>query len=307
MAAMKLNVPNSITLSRIIFGLMMVYFAYTGSYIFVLFYILALLTDLLDGYFARKLKQATKFGARFDALSDNFIVICVVLSFYFSGIQVIEKYIYHAMFLVVYYFFIQLVSYIVTKEPVFMRNYAALLAAIVFPILVLTSLVFESKTLLWIYGIVTAYSLTEKLFLKLKKAKDTRSIFLIKDNKFKIYFMFIVLSLIAILSYIPVIDTEICLDDKCYVAEIRNTPLGRNLGLMYRNDFDGAMLFIFDEPGKHSFWTKNMRFPVDIIFFDENVEIVDTFKNVQPCYEEPCPLYTPLSDVMYVVEIASSG
>ena len=301
---MKLNVPNSVTFLRVIFGGLMVWSAYAHSFAVVVFYLLALATDLLDGFLARKLKQETEFGAKFDAITDNFIVVCVVLSLYLFGIYVLEKYIYQAIFLVSYYLLVQALSYYHTKEPVFMRNYAALAAAVVFPVLVLVSLVFESKLLLWLYGILTAYSLTEKLFLKVGRSAH-RSVFLVKSLKTKIYFAAIVLLIVGALYILPVNDTEVCIDDTCYPAEIRNTPPGRQLGLMYRNDFEGAMLFVFEEPGRYGFWMKNMRFPIDIIFLDEGMEIVDTFENVPPCYEEPCPLYTPSSDAKYVVEIKS--
>ena len=74
---------------------------------------------------------------------------------------------------------------------------------------------------------------------------------------------------------------------------------------MYKEDYDGAMLFVFEEPGRHSFWMKNVRFPLDIIFLNENMEVVDFFGNTPPCEKDPCPLYTPSEDVLFAIEVKS--
>lgn len=42
-----------------------------------------------------------------------------------------------------------------------------------------------------------------------------------------------------------------------------------------------GMLFKFPSPGKHAFWMKDMKFPIDIIWLSEN-EIVHLEKNVSP-------------------------
>ena len=46
---------------------------------------------------------------------------------------------------------------------------------------------------------------------------------------------------------------------------------------------DKGMLFVFDEPGTRSMWMKNMQFPLDILWFDENGNVVSIEKNVPPC------------------------
>ncbi|EKE20046.1 MAG: hypothetical protein ACD_8C00059G0008 [uncultured bacterium] len=42
-----------------------------------------------------------------------------------------------------------------------------------------------------------------------------------------------------------------------------------------------GMLFKFSNPGKHAFWMKDMKFPIDIIWIFEN-KIVHLEKNVSP-------------------------
>jgi len=40
-----------------------------------------------------------------------------------------------------------------------------------------------------------------------------------------------------------------------------------------------GMLFLYQEPGRYSFWMKGMNFPLDIIYIYNN-EIIEIFKNV---------------------------
>lgn len=76
-----LNVPNKLTLSRIILSLVLFVFLVLGWYVtsFVLFVITAG-TDWIDGYWARKYGQITKLGRVLDPFADKlFICGCYIL------------------------------------------------------------------------------------------------------------------------------------------------------------------------------------------------------------------------------------
>ena len=40
-----------------------------------------------------------------------------------------------------------------------------------------------------------------------------------------------------------------------------------------------------------------------MIWMDSSRRVVDVKKNVPPCVEDPCPVYTPDEEAMYVLEI----
>lgn len=66
---------------------------------------------------------------------------------------------------------------------------------------------------------------------------------------------------------------------------------------------DVVKLFIFDSPGYHSIWMKDMNYPIDIIWVDDNLEIVHIEESVTP---ETYPnLFVPDVPARYVIETAS--
>ena len=65
-----------------------------------------------------------------------------------------------------------------------------------------------------------------------------------------------------------------------------------------------GMLFVFDETGKYSFWMKDMKFAIDIIWIGENKEIIYIKKNATPeSYPESFEPENPTRDTKYVLEI----
>lgn len=43
-----------------------------------------------------------------------------------------------------------------------------------------------------------------------------------------------------------------------------------------------GMLFVFDQPGKHMFWMKDMNFPIDIFWISEDNAVIYIEKNLEP-------------------------
>ena len=83
----EVNVPNGLTLVRLIIGPIISYFIWSSQNIIALgLFLFALITDLADGYIARNYEQGTDFGKKFDAVTDKLMMGIVVLSlFYVNG------------------------------------------------------------------------------------------------------------------------------------------------------------------------------------------------------------------------------
>ena len=77
------------------------------------------------------------------------------------------------------------------------------------------------------------------------------------------------------------------LDDEIIQVYIADNDPRRMRGLMWETQSfladDKGMLFVFNEPGNRSMWMKNMQFHLDILWFDENGNVVSIKKNVPPC------------------------
>lgn len=79
------------------------------------------------------------------------------------------------------------------------------------------------------------------------------------------------------------------------VAEVAQSDAERLLGLIFKEKLpeNMGMLFIFEEPDYHRLWTKNVRFPIDLIWLDSNRRIIGWEENLLPCRQDPCPTYAP--------------
>ena len=78
MTFFKENLPNYLTLARILAVpfLVIFYFLESGNkYITCGLFIVACITDLLDGYFSRKWGVTSKFGALMDPIADKLLVV----------------------------------------------------------------------------------------------------------------------------------------------------------------------------------------------------------------------------------------
>ena len=75
------------------------------------------------------------------------------------------------------------------------------------------------------------------------------------------------------------------LDDKILEVQIADSDSLRVRGLMFQNElpYNEGMLFVFDESGTRPMWMLNMQFNLDVIWFDENTNVVAIEKNVPQC------------------------
>ncbi len=89
------------------------------------------------------------------------------------------------------------------------------------------------------------------------------------------------------------------------IVDVANTPKARTQGLSGRASLkeDEGMLFIFDSSGIYTFWMKDMNFPIDIIWINQNLEVVYIKKNATP--ESYPATFGPEENALYVLEVVS--
>ena len=90
-------------------------------------------------------------------------------------------------------------------------------------------------------------------------------------------------------------------------AELADTPVKRGRGLMFRDQLapDRGMLFTFGDLQTWSFWMKNTKIPLDIVWMDDKKKIVHIERNVPICTktDDSCPQYRSNDGAMFVLEL----
>lgn len=100
-------------------------------------------------------------------------------------------------------------------------------------------------------------------------------------------------------------------DDIPLEVQIADTEPRRVRGLMFQDTLpiDQGMIFVFPEPGLYSLWMLNMQFPLDMIWFDQDGQVVHIETDVPPCKTAleitTCQSVVPENEALYVLEVTS--
>ncbi len=98
------------------------------------------------------------------------------------------------------------------------------------------------------------------------------------------------------------------INNKTYKLIVAKTTQDQIKGLSGKESLakDTGMLFVFKDKGIYPFWMKNMKFPIDIIFINDNI-ITDIFENsptpTPGQTDADLPKYKPSQDINYVLEL----
>lgn len=87
-------------------------------------------------------------------------------------------------------------------------------------------------------------------------------------------------------------------------VKVADTPERRQHGLMEVEDLpDGiGMLFVYEEEHEGGFWMKDTLMPLSIAFAASDGDIL-AILDMQPCEEDPCPVYDPEVRYRYTLEV----
>jgi len=134
-----------------------------------------------------------------------------------------------------------------------------------------------------------------------------------KKNLFS-FFILIIVSVFVLFCFFShknvsesVLNTEninfVKIGEQKIKVEIAFTPENQEKGLSGREKIgeNEGMLFVFENSSKHFFWMKDMNFPIDIIWINEEKKIVFLKENVSPdTFPET---FSSEKDSKYVLEV----
>lgn len=107
----------------------------------------------------------------------------------------------------------------------------------------------------------------------------------------------------ALAESLPTTSVEI--GNAAFVVEVASNDAQRMRGLMFREAMpaDHGMLFVFEQELPLSFWMKNTRIPLDMLYFDRTARLVSIQSNVPPCVTAYCPSYAAEGPSQFVLEL----
>ena len=100
-------------------------------------------------------------------------------------------------------------------------------------------------------------------------------------------------------------SNRISIDGVVLNVDLATTSAEQQQGLSGRDSMaqDHGMLFVFHSEDYWSFWMFEMRFPLDMIWFNSSRQAVFFEQNLPPCGPSVCQVFTPPVKAMYVLEV----
>lgn len=100
-----------------------------------------------------------------------------------------------------------------------------------------------------------------------------------------------------------ILNQSLSINGAAIDVEIADSDAERNQGLSGRESLqpDRGLLFVYPQPGFYRFWMKDMKFSIDIVWFDENFKIIDITAGLSPgSYPSD---FTSSQPAKYVLEV----
>jgi len=98
-------------------------------------------------------------------------------------------------------------------------------------------------------------------------------------------------------------------EGKQFQTELVCTTASMKKGLMFRDGLPSkhGMFFLHTEPAKRrSMWMNNMRFPLDIVWLDGALKIVNIRYDCEPCASEAtCPRISSVYKAQHAIEFSA--
>jgi cardiolipin synthase (CMP-forming) len=170
MRSLLRTVPNQLTATRLaLIPVLWILAFYRLPFYIGIGTIISFITDVLDGFFARKLNQVSDIGSKFDSYVDHLLLPSALIWLWLFVPKVYIENILACVLAIALYFSSMLLGVIKFKRFANLHLYSSKASSVVMYLFVSDSLILErySHTLFYIAAIMFIVSLTERLALQL--------------------------------------------------------------------------------------------------------------------------------------------
>ncbi|MGC8649284.1 MAG: DUF192 domain-containing protein [Candidatus Micrarchaeia archaeon] len=100
---------------------------------------------------------------------------------------------------------------------------------------------------------------------------------------------------------------KIKINDRIINVRVADTIIKKMLGLMYEKKMNNneGMLFIFENETYAPIWMRNMLFPIDVLWLDKNMNVVEKKENLKPAKLFEFKTYGGKAKAKYIIELPS--
>lgn len=129
-----------------------------------------------------------------------------------------------------------------------------------------------------------------------------------RSKTLQIKFFLILIGLFSIHTNAAPLPTALISSKKLVrplTVELATTRAQREHGLMFRKNLanDHGMLFVFPDQKMRAVWMKNTVISLDVLFLDQQGNIVNILYSLSPCAKEPCLVYQSQTEAKYMLEL----
>lgn len=173
------KVPNILTITRIILACLMIVF-FNNKDAFIVLFIVACITDALDGFIARKFNAISEFGAKLDSSAD-FLLYMVVLFNVLHTINIdLGIFLYLIIAIIVIRVFNTIFSLVKYHKIIFLHTIGAKITGVIFFLSFVIFYSFKYYKYFYLVVILSLISSLEELLIFIKRKEistDIKTIF----------------------------------------------------------------------------------------------------------------------------------
>lgn len=163
-----MNIPNVLSLARIAAAPFLLLASYYGSEgLFLILFSLMLISDVLDGYLARRLHQCSKIGSRLDSIGDYLTYLSIPFATWWLWPEIIKEEAVYIAAVITLFLLPGIVGLIKFRQMITYHTWISKLTAVLMSIAIVLLLFVKESSLFHLAVFVLAVEAAENILITL--------------------------------------------------------------------------------------------------------------------------------------------